>query len=219
MKVLALILLLGAVVARAEKDVETKVETKILDAQPDEAEVVVARADNDQEQIPAAETGGVVMASNDRDEIPELTASDVSIASSTSCSSRWTSGVGGRCYYLTRGSYSWTAARSYCQSVGGDLARADTSSRNDFITSYLTYGVDDVWIGLSDASHEGHFHWVGTDEHAVFENWEAGQPNGGDSQDCVRVNYSNSINGLWNDDSCGAPHRCLCERYASACNA
>ena len=179
MKVLALILLLGAVIARAEKDVETKI--------PDaaEAEVVVARAGNDQ-AIPAAETDAVVMASSDGDEIPELIARDISIAN-TCCGDQWMP-YQGICYYFNSDSTTWAAARSVCQRKGGDLARADTSGHN-VIIRWLTYGVKNVWIGLSDVSNEGHFHWVGTDEHAEFEYWKAGQPdNNGGNEDCVIIN-------------------------------
>ena len=212
MKVLALILLLGAVVARAEKDVETKI--------PDaaEAEVVVARDENDQE-TPAAEVGDGVMAPSNGDEIPELIgevgSSDVFIAS-TSCADGWTSNKD-RCFYFGRNLKSWTEARSYCQRRGGDLARGDTYSRNRFIT-LLAYGVENVWIGLSDLSNEGHFHWVGTDEHAEYENWKAGQPdNKRRKEDCVMTNYHRD--GLWNDANCESAHRYVCERSASACNA
>ena len=213
MKVLALILLLGAaaVVAQAEKDVDNKIQSAT------EAEVVVARADNDQE-TPAAEAGDAVMASSDdEDEIPdELIARDVSIASSTSCPTYWML-YGGKCYYFHTGKKSWAAARSYCQGKGGDLARADTSSRNSFIT-HLTYGVAYVWIGLSDRANERHFHWVGTDEHAEYENWKTGQPDNFEgNEDCVETNWQ--APGRWNDRNCATAYRFVCDKDASACTA
>ena len=133
---------------------------------------------------------------------------------STSCPDGWMP-YGGKCYYFRRTAQSWTAARSWCQGQGGDLARPDTSSRNSFIT-YLTYGMENVWIGLSDGANEGHFHWLGTNQHAEYTPWKSGQPdNHNGREDCAMTNFRGG--GYWNDANCGSAYRFVCERYASSC--
>ena len=44
----------------------------------------------------------------------------------------------GRCYWLGTGSKTWDAARTVCQSEGGDLAVMETEELYDFITNLFT---------------------------------------------------------------------------------
>ena len=45
----------------------------------------------------------------------------------------------GRCYWLGTGSKTWNAARTACQSEGGDLAVMETEELWNFVTDTLGY--------------------------------------------------------------------------------
>ena len=44
----------------------------------------------------------------------------------------------GRCYWLGTGSKTWDAARTTCQSEGGDLAVMETEELHDFASNLFT---------------------------------------------------------------------------------
>ena len=149
-------------------------------------------------------------------EIPELIATVGSrdVSTSTSCCPDGWTPYRGRCYYFARSERTWGGARSWCRLRSGDLALANTRSRNTFIRN-LTYGVARVWIGLNDISNEGHFHWVRTNQNVGYENWGSGEPNSylHYNEDCVETNYHG--NGLWNDARCSHTFRFVCGRSAN----
>ena len=45
----------------------------------------------------------------------------------------------GRCFWLGTGSKSWDAARTDCQSEGGDLAVMETEELWDFVDNHFTF--------------------------------------------------------------------------------
>ena len=45
----------------------------------------------------------------------------------------------GRCYWLGTGSKTWDAARTACQSEGGDLAVMETEGLWDFVDNRFTF--------------------------------------------------------------------------------
>ena len=44
----------------------------------------------------------------------------------------------GRCYWLGTGNKTWDAARTACQSQGGDLAVIETEELNNFVSNLFT---------------------------------------------------------------------------------
>jgi len=67
-----------------------------------------------------------------------------------------------------------------------------------------------IYIGLTDLSNEGVFVWGdGLPASEGWTNWQEGEPNNFDDEDCARIRYAD---GLWNDKSCAQPGQVLCER-------
>jgi hypothetical protein len=81
-------------------------------------------------------------------------------------------------YYLLADS-SWTAAEARAVKLGGHLATVNDAAENAWIDrTFGSYGgqTNELWIGLSDSGHVGHFTWAdGTP--VGFLNWHAGEPN------------------------------------------
>ncbi len=95
----------------------------------------------------------------------------------------------------------WSQARSYCQSQGGDLVKIDDDAENATLTSALTE-TGSAWIGANDIDAEGEFVWPdGTAVSSGETSWAMDQPNDNaeDGEDCV-VMHSGA--GEWNDVGC-----------------
>lgn len=71
-----------------------------------------------------------------------------------------------------------------------------------------------VWIGLSDIEREGTFRWEVDNSTVGFANWESGQPNNFDEQDCVTLG-AREFFGLWNDYECRMALLYVCEEPAT----
>jgi len=84
-------------------------------------------------------------------------------------------------YYYLLASDTWTASQAQAVSLGGNLVTINDAAENAFVVStFLNYGgvSRDLWLGLSDAGHEGTFTWA--DGQALsYSNWEPGQPDNG----------------------------------------
>ncbi len=141
--------------------------------------------------------------------------------------------VGSSCYAYYNTTKTWSAAETACQGVGGHLASVRSSAANAAILGMATHG--DVWIGASDdnakisGASEGNYFWAG-DSSAFFTggfggtavggaylNWEpVNEPNNfGGSENCVEM-YTSFNFGMWNDASCNAAFRYVCEIPALA---
>jgi cysteine-rich repeat protein len=108
------------------------------------------------------------------------------------------------CYWLTVADARWTNVRQECISAGADLA-AITSAAEQGIVEPLT--TESLFLGATDSATEGTFEWV-TGEAWSFENWNNGEPNDQDGEDCLLMLAS----GRWNDGGCISSIRGLCER-------
>ena len=117
----------------------------------------------------------------------------------------------GHAYAYCPQALTFAAARTTCQSFGGDLVTIDDMAENDFIVAEPTppsMGVGGFWIGLSDSAVEGTFVW--TDGSApTFTAWNMGEPNdGGGVEDCGEMS---TTNGGWNDVACDMARAFICE--------
>ena len=119
---------------------------------------------------------------------------------------------GGHTYtaYANSSPISWTAARSYALSKGGDLASLDTEAENigvftkiDAVANALWYGQLGPYIGLfqQPGSLEPAAGWEWVDNTPLaYNGWVAGEPNngsGGDLGDNVALYFRNE--GRWAD--------------------
>nr|CAB3263208.1 uncharacterized protein LOC104266258 [Phallusia mammillata] len=119
-------------------------------------------------------------------------------------------------HQLTTTVMTWAQSRSYCQSIGGDLATwgmRDSSTRNSIIRNSLRPGPDvHYWIGLSDIDREGVWKYVDgvkrTNANTDFADGEPNDSKGG--QDCARLWQEE--NYQMDDEDCGQNYRAICER-------
>ncbi|KAF3694509.1 C-type lectin domain family 10 member A MMGL Macrophage asialoglycoprotein-binding protein 1 [Channa argus] len=116
------------------------------------------------------------------------------------------------CYLLSSLSGSWERGREDCRVKGADLLVIESDEEQTFV---LGLTQQPAWIGLNDKEVEGTWKWVdGTSLIKTY--WKKDQPdNGGGSplwgeEDCAHIR--NEENNLWNDLSCTASLRWICEK-------
>ena len=123
------------------------------------------------------------------------------------------------CYFVSSAVKSWQAARTYCQSKGGDLVKINSDEENEFVLN-LVYkhapSTKQVWIGLKWDANLSKFVWA---DNALpkYINWKRGEPNGKASEPCGNMwtGQNNGINGYWNDLTClnrSLPCGLVCKR-------
>uniref|UniRef100_A0A8C6SYP2 C-type lectin domain-containing protein n=1 Tax=Neogobius melanostomus TaxID=47308 RepID=A0A8C6SYP2_9GOBI len=148
----------------------------------------------------------------ERDQLQlEITKLNATIAAKR-CPSGWRSYMYS-CYYTSATKKNWKNSRDNCKNKGADLAIITSQEEMNFINGL--YSSDkEVWIGLTDESAEGRFHWVdGTPLNPNATFWGSGQPNSyeGRNQDCVEFWHRAKGNGEWNDESCKIEQYWICE--------
>ncbi|XP_002742048.2 salivary C-type lectin 1-like [Saccoglossus kowalevskii] len=113
------------------------------------------------------------------------------------------------------GRLSWTAARSKCEELGGNLAMPHTQSINKDVRQFIfNNDLDDevrngLWIGLH-RNGEGNFEWVNPSINVDFTHWAGNQPNNHrNEQHCVQLWKRRSMK--WDDAKCGVKKSYICE--------
>ena len=117
-------------------------------------------------------------------------------------------------YVSNGGNITWTAAKTAAEARTfygrtGYLATITSAEENAFLTQKLAA---DAWIGASDATAEGAWHWVtGPEAGTQFSsgsssfggeycNWNSGEPNNsGAGEDYAEIYCSGGTAGKWND--------------------
>jgi Lectin C-type domain len=121
-------------------------------------------------------------------------------------------GTNGHKYFLLSQN-TWTGAQAEAVSLGGNLATVRNAGEEAFITSNFAHfgGVTrDLWIGLTDAGHEGTFTWVSGEPFIGYTNWQVGQPDNGAGagpENYVHIYYERGgtphfagwVDDRWND--------------------
>ncbi|XP_067460391.1 CD209 antigen-like protein C isoform X2 [Thunnus thynnus] len=122
------------------------------------------------------------------------------------------------CYFLSSESGSWSRGRQDCREKGADLVVIDSTEEQTFLSTFTEVETWS-WIGLTDRDKEGTWKWIdGTP--LTFSYWETNEPNngGGDpkwgEEDCVHMRTGKKTEDNWNDRSCDASLRWICEKNA-----
>lgn len=128
----------------------------------------------------------------------------------------------GRRYLFCAIAANQATARSRCTTELFRLARVDDQAENTYLRATTTSAIGNVnvWLGASDAAVEGAWRWDdgaqfwqggsgGVPIGGLYENWDSGEPNNSDNEDCGELR----TNSLWNDVECSAARAFICERY------
>lgn len=121
------------------------------------------------------------------------------------------------CYYFGKDVLSWHDAKLACEKENAYLVEIDSSAENEYLLAKwndvgLIKGYRGPSVGLSDAQEEGKFIWAGSGRELSitdFQDWGAGEPNGGRSENCV---HKASWMPGWNDQQCILKTTYTCER-------
>ncbi|XP_023273095.1 CD209 antigen-like protein E [Seriola lalandi dorsalis] len=125
------------------------------------------------------------------------------------------------CYYfpfsVISGFKTWYKARAFCQTYGGDLIVIDSKDKENATVNLLRKNVDrskpfnGFWIGLRDVHEEGTWKWF--DGTVLIEGyWNDDEPNDIDDEDCAAVYPRENFFKAWNDVSCSATMKWICEK-------
>jgi hypothetical protein len=136
-----------------------------------------------------------------------------------SCSSDWVSYEGACYYFETSSKLEYSAAQAVCQSLDSraNLACVNSATENDWLASQAEDANDDItgfWIGYSDMADESTWVWEDSTCTSSYENWATNEPNGGASDDCVKLQVPETT---WRDRPCTQtlPYVCKYEDSSS----
>ncbi|XP_059842844.1 alpha-N-acetylgalactosamine-specific lectin-like isoform X2 [Hypanus sabinus] len=110
------------------------------------------------------------------------------------------------CYRFFSEEKTWEAAEDFCdqKSYYGQLASVNSDEHNAFISEVVAAVEKNkpwAWIGLNDICMEGNFTWIdGTDY--TYKDWDRGQPDDHDNEDCVHIHHGVNSPSKWNDYPC-----------------
>lgn len=156
-----------------------------------------------------ADTGSVVDVGSDAVDADARDATDARDAADAAVVCTDPGGVvsGGHCYFPITTTGSFAVQRDACIAKGAHLA-AITSGAEQGVAAGR--GTGDRWIGLikdsTAPSAKSSFRWITGESSAGYDNWAAGDPNGG--HDCARM----KADGMWADQACGNAYAAICER-------
>ncbi|XP_073438361.1 macrophage mannose receptor 1-like [Dendrobates tinctorius] len=132
------------------------------------------------------------------------------------CPANWTTTDHGCIKYYSGEVYgmkTWTEARDFCRTIGGDLLSITSKEEKVKVTSMLNGGIFNcfyigVWIGLMHSNLDEGFTW--SDGSPLnYENWEYSKPDNSDEQDkCVAMN---SFWFSWHNVHCDLQFQWICK--------
>ncbi|XP_060948491.1 hepatic lectin-like [Limanda limanda] len=156
-----------------------------------------------------------------------LTALGVTHETCPRCEDGWEP-HGGKCYFFSWVTSSWTQSRTQCILMRGDLVVINNREEQRFLESRVrgkmdTY-YDKFWIGLTDSKKEGEWLWVDDtrlDSSLMFwrdyepDDWYRDYPDG---EDCVMMGEKDGATNLksWDDQYCRTPQKYICEKPEKA---
>lgn len=91
--------------------------------------------------------------------------------------------------------WSWEAAESYCESLGGHLVSITSEEEQAVVEELMKEGaMDGYWIGGSDKKSEGNWRWSSS-QRMKYTNWAPNQPDGAQEENYLLM----MGDGTWND--------------------
>lgn len=132
---------------------------------------------------------------------------DVAPEAPTPCSEAGGALWSGHCYFPLPTARAFGAQRDACDAVGAHLATITSAEEQAVVAAR---GSGDRWIGLVKdpalPSAKSSFKWITGESAAAYDNWSAGDPNGG--HNCARM----MATGAWGDQACTNTFPAVCER-------
>ncbi|XP_052787441.1 hepatic lectin-like [Mya arenaria] len=136
-----------------------------------------------------------------------------------------TTGYETMCILVSQGHddvFSWEAAESHCEHLGGRLVVLDSHAKIQMLKQYLLanfhkegHGAPHFWIGAKDFAGRDVFNWV-SNQHAAITvtDWAPDQPSNTGAhhkvEDCVEVKADTDYQ--WDDKECNHEQAYICEQ-------
>ncbi|XP_066449336.1 CD209 antigen-like protein C isoform X2 [Eleutherodactylus coqui] len=120
------------------------------------------------------------------------------------CPAGWNP-IGIFCYYYSMDFLSWNDARDDCIRKGSGLVMLKNKEETDALQSILEK--DRYWIGLRRDKENVEWKWL-DGSNLSFSNWNNGEPNSLDEENCVESTYT----GYWNDLTCTSSLKYVCKK-------
>jgi hypothetical protein len=140
------------------------------------------------------------------DSLPFRCSSAAMCKAETGCDLR---ASGGAAYLICRtATLSWPEAVAACKARGAEMVTVSSAEENAYLTGL---GVENTWLGFTDAETEGTYVWA-SGVKSGYLNWGMAQPDdAGASEDCAQF----LADGTWNDNNCTAKLGYVCEDLRS----
>uniref|UniRef100_K7FW02 C-type lectin domain-containing protein n=1 Tax=Pelodiscus sinensis TaxID=13735 RepID=K7FW02_PELSI len=110
---------------------------------------------------------------------------------------RWAKIVGKKIFVSTGTKASFQHGKSLCAKAGGSLSCPRNEAENAALQEVMKKESNGAYLGLTDMQTEGKFVYL-NGEPVAYTNWNSGEPNDQDNEDCVLI-YDD---GKWNDLDC-----------------
>nr|XP_025043928.1 mannose-binding protein-like [Pelodiscus sinensis] len=110
---------------------------------------------------------------------------------------RWAKIVGKKIFVSTGTKASFQHGKSLCAKAGGSLSCPRNEAENAALKEVVKTESNRAYLGLTDMQTEGKFVYL-NGEPVAYTNWNSGEPNDQDNEDCVLI-YDD---GKWNDLDC-----------------
>ena len=111
---------------------------------------------------------------------------------------------GDYCFKLETERKTWQQAVDACQEINSYLIEPRTEEINNIAKSF-DLG-NNTWFGASDIKFEENWVWESDGERLTFKDWEPGQPNNHNNQDCASFQQRR-----WVDRNCDATGKFICQ--------
>ncbi|MFX0141047.1 MAG: C-type lectin domain-containing protein [Candidatus Hodarchaeota archaeon] len=116
--------------------------------------------------------------------------------------------VKGHHYYLMPMEMNYYTAIDACGELGGHILSIDSQQEYDYFHKYAIKNGKTIWLDLTDRKEEGRWlNWRGED--AKFLKWSPGEPNMGDRQNYMVLNWANQSRDM--DDMYNTRFAVICE--------
>ncbi|XP_062600998.1 fibropellin-1-like [Saccostrea cucullata] len=116
---------------------------------------------------------------------------------------------GNSCFNCRGDKRTWQNARADCHLEGADLVSITNAGIQGFVQNFCSF--QQSWIGFNDIQRENNFIWLDGSKLGSFTNWNPGEPNDMNGEDCTIMF---GTNGLWNDMDCSANLTYMCQKSA-----